>query len=470
MEGIALVLCGGGGKGAFQIGAMRALQECGILDDVKAIAGTSVGALNAVLYALGDYDFARDIWKSINKGVILPPNKDDVELFSRDGLIEIIDKVPLDKLRQSEIKVYATIQNEQLELEYICLNELSNKDIKKVLLASSAIPIVFPAQEFKGDMYIDGGFLSSFGNTPVEPLYKYGYEEIFIIALRPYFNIHSIIGSDGIIDYEARYHESNLTVIRPLDNIGGPLNGTLNFDQSAILHRIGTGYNNTMDILQNGIPDNTPKFGKIEQNRNMEVNEEIRKQIDAMYASGENLEMFVNTTVFDKRNANTRVMDVGVWYNDIVTTPDGWKVQQHTLFPSRHYRILDSNGKRRAWFWMPDELLDALKGMSKNEEYTAMNRRIIDRITNMFKSGKDFEAFVSAADCNKINAKGEVWDMGVWYNDIINVDGWKVQQHTLFKGWHYRILDPDGIRRAWFWKPDELLEALKRYENMNKVL
>ncbi len=49
----ALALCGGGGKGAYQIGVWKALAELDMTKNIEAVSGTSVGALNAVLIALG---------------------------------------------------------------------------------------------------------------------------------------------------------------------------------------------------------------------------------------------------------------------------------------------------------------------------------------------------------------------------------------------------------------------------------
>ena len=48
-----LVLEGGGAKGAYQIGAWKALKEAGIR--IKGIAGTSVGALNGALIAMDEF-------------------------------------------------------------------------------------------------------------------------------------------------------------------------------------------------------------------------------------------------------------------------------------------------------------------------------------------------------------------------------------------------------------------------------
>ena len=46
-----LVLDGGGARGAYQIGAWKALREAGV--KIEAVAGTSVGALNGALICMG---------------------------------------------------------------------------------------------------------------------------------------------------------------------------------------------------------------------------------------------------------------------------------------------------------------------------------------------------------------------------------------------------------------------------------
>ena len=61
---VGLVLSGGGGKGAYEIGCLRALRTMGI-SRYDAIAGTSVGALNAALIAQGDLNAAKTIWGSL---------------------------------------------------------------------------------------------------------------------------------------------------------------------------------------------------------------------------------------------------------------------------------------------------------------------------------------------------------------------------------------------------------------------
>ncbi len=67
---LGLVLAGGGAKGAYQVGCWRALRACGVMQ-FGAIAGTSVGALNAVLVAQDDYDKAESIWHNMSFSRVL---------------------------------------------------------------------------------------------------------------------------------------------------------------------------------------------------------------------------------------------------------------------------------------------------------------------------------------------------------------------------------------------------------------
>jgi len=62
---IGLVLAGGGGKGAYQIGCWRAFQRLGIR--FSAVAGSSVGALNAALIAEGNLRKATELWSNISR-------------------------------------------------------------------------------------------------------------------------------------------------------------------------------------------------------------------------------------------------------------------------------------------------------------------------------------------------------------------------------------------------------------------
>jgi predicted acylesterase/phospholipase RssA len=67
---IALVLSGGGGKGAYEIGCLRALRDHGI-SRFCAVAGTSVGALNGALFTQDGLGAAKRVWHDISFGQVL---------------------------------------------------------------------------------------------------------------------------------------------------------------------------------------------------------------------------------------------------------------------------------------------------------------------------------------------------------------------------------------------------------------
>ena len=60
----AVVLAGGGSRGAYQIGVWRALRELGI--DYQIVTGTSVGALNGAMMVQGDYEVAAALWETLS--------------------------------------------------------------------------------------------------------------------------------------------------------------------------------------------------------------------------------------------------------------------------------------------------------------------------------------------------------------------------------------------------------------------
>ena len=69
MHKIGVAFSGGGGKGGYQVGVCRALQELGIKP--AAVSGTSVGALNGALFAQGSIDVAERIWQNIQPSDVL---------------------------------------------------------------------------------------------------------------------------------------------------------------------------------------------------------------------------------------------------------------------------------------------------------------------------------------------------------------------------------------------------------------
>lgn len=153
----ALTLAGGGAKGAYQLGVWEALRKIKLEKNLIAVSGSSVGALNAALISLNDFDTAKTIWTSIMPKQFLDINLDTIigpldtlvkrtltnGLCSRDGLIGIIDQyLKLDELASSHIPAYVCVSkynsdcieclNDKLQAEYISLSEVTPDDAEKV--------------------------------------------------------------------------------------------------------------------------------------------------------------------------------------------------------------------------------------------------------------------------------------------------------------------------------------------------
>ena len=80
---LGLVLEGGGAKGAFHAGAVKALIERGYVFD--GVAGASIGALNGAMIAQGDFDKCYKLWENILPSTFLDVEDDKFnQLFDGD--------------------------------------------------------------------------------------------------------------------------------------------------------------------------------------------------------------------------------------------------------------------------------------------------------------------------------------------------------------------------------------------------
>ena len=92
-ENIGLVLSGGGAKGAYQVGVWKAMEEYGLTNKVKAASGTSVGALNATLFANVTTTKAEQLWKEkIGFLAVLTPDLGKVSL-SADKIASFVNEL-----------------------------------------------------------------------------------------------------------------------------------------------------------------------------------------------------------------------------------------------------------------------------------------------------------------------------------------------------------------------------------------
>lgn len=320
MKGIGLVFAGGGGKGSYEIGVWKYLHEMGLDQYVRAVSGTSVGALNAALFVGSSFEVAEELWLNVNSNKILTPKKisdKDVmkwfianglnlftpvtakiskvvsgtimgtekiaqsmltkingdHMFSREGITEMIyDGINFNLFQTSDIPCYATcVRCEGLEVERFKLNEYTSEDITTLLLASSAIPVIFPNEEFQGHKYCDGGIPIVGDNVPIKPVYDTGVETIIVVHL----------GRDVVVDTK-QFPNARIVEIVPREDLGNTLTGTLDFSQEGAAYRIKLGYEDAKKIMQPmmemiALTVANQKMLKIAQQRNIEFEQKREK-------------------------------------------------------------------------------------------------------------------------------------------------------------------------------------------------
>ena len=165
---VAFVLSGGGSLGSIQVGALEALLEQGIYPDI--IVGTSVGALNGALLAreptLDGVRGIRDIWLSLGRGAVFTGGR-RLAFFR---LLFGMDHLYTNKgLRRLVTRNLGPITFVDLSLPFLAtaadveegtVHVFDTGPLLPALLASSAVPGIFPAVTIDGRKYVDGAILS----------------------------------------------------------------------------------------------------------------------------------------------------------------------------------------------------------------------------------------------------------------------------------------------------------------------
>lgn len=198
-----LVLDGGGARGAYQIGAWKALKEAGVR--INAVAGTSVGALNGALICMDDLEKAEKIWEEMEFSRVMDVDDDWMQQFFEgehrfgDILSEVrrlildggVDVTPLKRL------IHEAVDEEKIRAsgKEFCLMTFSLTDFKELDLSISDIPagrledfllasaylIGFKNERMEdGKHYLDGGVVN---NVPVTALVERGYKDIIEIRI-----------------------------------------------------------------------------------------------------------------------------------------------------------------------------------------------------------------------------------------------------------------------------------------------
>lgn len=184
----AFVLSGGASLGAAQVGMLRALYERGITPDL--LVGTSAGAINAAFLssrptAVQTAEELRRIWCGLGRGDVFPANPVAACL----ALVGRRDHaVPAGSLRRTIRRhlEFERLEDATIPLHVVASDSHTGEEIRlsegpavDAILASAAIPGVFPPVRWGDRSLADGGVVN---NTPISHAIELGADRIFVLA------------------------------------------------------------------------------------------------------------------------------------------------------------------------------------------------------------------------------------------------------------------------------------------------
>lgn len=175
---VALVLSGGGAKGAWEAGVAAALLGRGL--PVRVVAGSSAGALNAAMIADGRIDRLEALWRALTPEQVyalrpsvffaglLPGWLTLLTLNQAGSLLDpeplrrlIADSLDLERVRTSPVRLVVVTSDVARYRTRIFDNATVTLD---ALMAAAAVPGAFPAVDVDGDLLVDGGLA---GRAPI---------------------------------------------------------------------------------------------------------------------------------------------------------------------------------------------------------------------------------------------------------------------------------------------------------------
>ena len=182
----AFVLSGGASLGAVQVGMLLALAEAGITPDL--IVGTSVGAVNGGWLAsrsdVAGIAGLADVWRALSREDVFPTRPLTGLLGFLGRRSYLVPDTGLRRLLTGYLE-FSRLEEASIPLHVVATDVLSGRDVLlssgdavDAIMASAAIPAVFPPVNINGRDLFDGGVAN---NTPVSHAIALGASTIWVL-------------------------------------------------------------------------------------------------------------------------------------------------------------------------------------------------------------------------------------------------------------------------------------------------
>lgn len=265
----AIVLSGGGSKGAYEMGVWAALRKLNIKYDI--VTGTSVGALNAAVMTQQTFYKGLFFWHNLNSKMIFNEDlkadyntkegkKNILKIYAKGvlnggmdvkGLDETLRKViEPKKFFKSKINMgIITFNIKTLKPKIMTKKDLNKDNLCDYLLASASCFPAFKMKEIDSENYIDGGI---YDNLPINLAASLGATEIIAVDLKE-------------VGFKQKVKDPKLkiTYISPRNDIGS----FLIFEKNMARRAMKLGYNDTLKVM-NKLDGNIYTFHLNDLNKN----------------------------------------------------------------------------------------------------------------------------------------------------------------------------------------------------------
>lgn len=240
----ALVLSGGGSRGAYEAGVWLALTELGINIDI--VTGASVGAINGAMVCQGDIELTINLWREIETHTVFDISENAEKFdYAKDFMKEIIlnrgagseslqvlmDKyIDEERIRQSSVDFgFTTTEIPSMKGHYLFREDIPYGQLKAFIRASASAYPAIRSHKIGDKNYIDGGYTDV---MPVSMALEKGATKIIAVYLEAIGHLHPD-------DYK---HLDDFTLIKSHWNLGN----FLHFDTKNARRLMRLGYLDTM--------------------------------------------------------------------------------------------------------------------------------------------------------------------------------------------------------------------------------
>ncbi|MEG1015954.1 MAG: patatin-like phospholipase family protein [Bacilli bacterium] len=255
MNGI--VLEGGGARGSYQAGAIKALRKKHI--KFSCALGTSIGSINAAFVASNNYKDLYKLWNNVTSEELLGVSNDSVKFFNNEkslknirySIIELKKIMKNHGIDTSTLKTYlkkyineTSLRKSSCDYGLVTFNitdkkpvEIFKKDIPKgklfdYIIASAYFPLFKFEKIIDNKYYFDGGI---YNRCPYNLLLNKGYDNIYIVRAHP----------SKLKKYKVG--QSNIIEIKSNENLG-PL---IFFSKEKNRYNFILGFYDTLKVLDN---------------------------------------------------------------------------------------------------------------------------------------------------------------------------------------------------------------------------